>query len=67
MDMNWIPCTEKLPCEKYGKVLISMPNGEVRTGQYSEYGNGQWFKGDMCGVGGDDPIAWMPLPEPYKR
>lgn len=65
MVMNWIPCTEKLPCEKDGTVLISMPNGEVMTGKHSEFGN-VWFKGDMCGVGGDDPVAWMPLPEAYK-
>ena len=62
---EWILCEERLPCESDGKVLISMPNGEVTTGRYSEYGN-MWFNGDMCGVGGEDPIAWMPMPEPYK-
>ena len=63
--MKWILCSEKLPTEADGKVLISMPNGEVRTGQYSEYAK-CWFKGDMMGIGGDDPIAWMPLPKPYE-
>ena len=62
----WIPCSDKLPCEKDGKVLISMPNGEVETGRYSEFSK-IWFKGDMCGVGGADPVAWMYFPEPYKE
>lgn len=62
---NWVPCSDKLPTEKDGKVLISMPNGEVLTGQYSEFSN-RWYKGDMMGVGGNDPIAWMPLPKPYE-
>ena len=62
----WMPCSVKMPCEKDGKVLISMPNGEVRTGTHSEYSGGQWFIGDMMGIGCDDPIAWMPMPEPYK-
>lgn len=63
--MEWILCSEKLPKEADGKVLISMPNKEVRTGEYSEFAK-LWFKGDMMGIGGDDPIAWMPLPKPYE-
>ena len=62
----WMPCSVKMPCEKDGRVLVSMPNGEVRTAKYSEYGNGQWFIGDMMGVGGEIPVAWMPMPKPYK-
>lgn len=61
----WIKCSDKLPAEKDGVVLISMPDGEVLTGRYSEFSE-RWYKGDMCGVGGADPAAWMPLPEPYK-
>lgn len=62
---RWIPVSERLPKELDGTVLI-MVNGEVRTGQYSEFNN-TWYKGDMCGVGGNDPIAWMPLPKPYEK
>lgn len=65
MHLVWISCTERLPCEKDGMVLISMPNGEVNIGKYSEFVD-TWFKGSMMAVGGDDPIAWMPLPESYK-
>lgn len=61
----WIPVTESLPNESDGIVLITV-NGKVTTGQYSEFSK-RWYKGDMCSVGGDDPIAWMPLPKPYER
>lgn len=61
---RWIPVSERLPKELDGTVLITV-NGEVKTGQYSEFNN-TWYKGDMGGVGGDDPIAWMPLPAPYE-
>lgn len=61
---GWIPVSERLPKESDGTVLITV-NGQVRTGQYSEFNN-TWYKGDMGGVGGDDPIAWMPLPAPYE-
>lgn len=61
---GWIPVTERLPKESDGKVLITV-SGKVETGEYSEFST-TWFKGDMNGVGGDDPIAWMPLPEPWR-
>lgn len=61
---GWIPVTERLPKESDGKVLITV-SGKVETGQYSEFST-TWFIGDMNGVGGDDPIAWMPLPEPWR-
>lgn len=62
---EWIPCSERLPKEKDGKVLICEENGKVMTGKYSEYSD-TWYKGDMCGVGDSKVIAWMPLPKPYK-
>lgn len=62
---SWIPVSERLPKESDGAVLITV-NGEVNTGRYSEFSN-TWYKGDMRGVGGDDPIAWQPLPQPYEE
>lgn len=62
----WVSVKDRLPTEATGCVLVCMPKGKVRTGQYSEYSK-QWYIGDMCGVGGDEPIAWMPLPEPPKE
>lgn len=82
IGMDWILCEERLPTEADGTVLICMPdiepynrkepypdakhNQRVRTGKYSQYSK-TWYKGDMCGVGGADPIAWMPLPEPMMN
>ena len=62
---SWIPVSERLPKESDGAVLITV-NGEVNTGRYSEFSN-TWYKGDMRGVGGDDPIAWQLLPKPYEE
>lgn len=76
---DWILCTDKLPTEADGEVLICMPdvspynrkqpypdakqNKRVMIGKYSQYSK-RWYKGDMCAVGSADPIAWMPLPDP---
>lgn len=63
---GWISCSERLPQEKDGVVLICDENGEVGTGRYSEFSN-QWYIGDMCAIGGSKVIAYQPLPEPYKE
>ena len=62
---QWIQCSERLPSEKDGQVLVTK-RGEVRIATYSEF-SGTWYAGEMCAVGGEDPIAWTPLPEPYKN
>lgn len=63
---GWIPCSERLPEEKDGVVLICDENGEVETGRYSEFSN-QWYIGDMCAIGGSKVIAWQPLQQAYKE
>lgn len=78
-ERRWVPVCQRLPEEKDGRVLICMPDKfpynqnqpfpgcevseRVTTGKYSEFSK-RWYIGDMCGVCGDGPIAWMPLPEP---
>ena len=62
--IGWIPCSERLPKECDGCVLVSKEDGEVTTGLHSEFSD-LWYIGDMCGVGGCKVIAWMPLPDPY--
>lgn len=78
---QWISAKDRLPTESEGTVLVCMPdvfpynqkepfvnvkhNRRVMTAVYSEH-SGRWYLGDMMGVGGPDPIAWMPLPEPQK-
>ena len=79
---QWISVKDRLPTESDGTVLICYPNEapynlmephpnakhdqRVATGCYSQYSS-TWYHGDMMGVGGADPIAWMPLPEPPKE
>lgn len=62
---GWIPCSERLPSEKDGQVLVTK-HSEVRIATYSEF-SGTWYVGEMCAVGSEDPIAWMPLPMPYRE
>jgi len=66
---HWIPVTERLPKSKeedleYPTVLICFENEEVMLGCFyestEEWGTGEYFD-KKC-----NPIAWMPLPEPYK-
>ena len=55
---QWIPCSERLPnkADHTGDmVLVCYRNGSVR---FNTYMNG-WAQGN--------PVAWMPLPEPYKE
>lgn len=63
---GWIPCSEKLPSEKDGCVLICDEKGRINLGKYSEH-NITWYIGAMYAVGGAKVIAWMLLPEPYKE
>ena len=55
---RWIPCSERLPSKADhidDMVLVCYRNGSVR---FNTYMNG-WVQGN--------PVAWMPLPEPYKE
>ena len=55
---GWIPCSERLPRwdEHIDEmVLVCYGNGSVR---FNTFMNGQWCQGN--------PLAWMPLPEPWK-
>ena len=79
---DWIKCSERLPEESDGTVLVCFPdefpysnkepyvnakhNQRVRTATYSQFNN-TWYIGDFNAIGKVRPIAWMPLPEPPKE
>ena len=61
---GWIPCSERLPSES-GTYLTTTAKGSVCTDHF--YANSN----DICGRHWSyhrrrEPIAWMPLPTPYK-
>ena len=59
----WIPCSEKMPKEKE-IVLITNDKGNVRFGQFRGTHGKYWiWKGNTL----ETVLAWMPLPEKYKR
>ena len=54
---KWIPCSERLPDwdeHRDEMVLVCYGNGSIR---FDTCMNGEWVHGN--------PIAWMPLPEPW--
>ena len=79
---DWIKCSERLPEESDGTVLVCFPdefpysnkepfvnakhNQRVRISSYSQFNN-TWYIGDFGAIGEVRPIAWMPLPEPPEE
>jgi hypothetical protein len=78
---NWIPITERLPEEGVEVLLIDKEGyqsvgyyekGYIRdNGEYVLYNN-PWHTGAGVRTYSEDyvwiePIAWQPLPEPYKH
>ena len=58
MNDGWIPVEERLP-EEEKEVLVTTDTGEITFGYISA---GEWYKD----LDPDYPIAWLPLPEPYR-
>ena len=55
---KWIPVSERLPDEDTVVYLACCDDGYVASIMYS---GGRWL------IDGNNIIAWMPLPEPYKE
>lgn len=65
-EQPWISCSERLPEENI-KVLVTDEDGCIDVAYYyynewSEDPKIEWWTGGFRVY----PIAWMPLPEPYK-
>lgn len=70
---QWIPCSERLP-EKEGWYFVTVhPDYIVPDSMHTDslyWLDGKWWFFDYdarVAVWPDPIIAWMPLPEPYKR
>ena len=70
---EWIPCSEREPNE-FEDVLVLLSDGTMDVLQLTDYldiwGNVKWchavHHGSGCAVDGNEVVAWMPLPEPWK-
>lgn len=65
---KWTPCNKKLP-EPGCDVLVQFESNMCVGSYYSDIGwrvnsGGNWET--EVWVDDEQPIAWMPLPEPYK-
>lgn len=60
---GWIPCEDRLP-EESGEYNVTDENGKSTTLYYDKKQNAWVDIGEMAMLG--HPIAWQPLPEPYR-
>lgn len=58
---KWIPCNERLPKEN-GFYLVTITDGEQIAVCKMPFVGSEWKDNWF----GDEVIAWMPLPEPWK-
>lgn len=56
---QWIPCSERLP-EKNGRYLVTNSAWGAMEVDWNAWMDGEWLYPNT------KPIAWMPLPEPWK-
>ena len=68
VEQKWILCSERLP-DKNGMYLVTQITHSVSTEkpiatttEYVEFADGKWRRNKYLKV-----VAWMPLPEPYKK
>lgn len=68
---EWIPCSERLPKagEYVGNVakyyLVQNEYGDMLVARYTH--SGDWEQIYQLKLYDDEIVAWMPLPEPYKK
>lgn len=71
---QWVPVSERTP-EDYGAVLLQYSNRRwletekretLDIGYFDAFGNEE-LRSEGCENFRGDVVAWMPLPEPYKK
>lgn len=70
-EPQWIPCSERLPEEEEDFLVTdgeSMAVGyyrqDAKAWDSADFG---WIENREKGYGINEVIAWMPLPEPYRK
>ena len=70
-EQRWIPCNERLPKEEKKTYWVCTDTGhqcECRwTNNRFGIGEGEWGWSIFDTPQYSKPIAWMPLPEPYRE
>ena len=59
---EWIPVSERLPKEGESVLVCLRTQGGI-----SQYVSERFNKNCWSALGGRTPLAWRPLPEPYKE
>lgn len=64
-EQRWVPCSERLP-EDDTPVLVYL--FEHNKSPYIAWlSDGRWYTEDFEVERENEPVAWVPLPEPYKE
>ena len=68
VNNGWIPCSERLPSEEELVLLQTKRDGRMYVGYHRRNG-AKWVcvTARNSVVTGMIPIAWQPLPQPYKK
>ena len=63
-EQKWIPCSERLPedCTEVFVYLFGRPSPYIAWIEDTH-----WYTEDFEVDREDEPVAWMPLPEPYRE